>query len=339
MDQIIIGKLRLFNLGLRWVQQNLFSNLGNSVLTLICTLGLYQLVSSFCSWAFSTAQWQVIGTNLPIFLVGRYPVDQYWRIWLVLLILLSLCSLELCKKLEILKINWLSWFWLAFTPLALWLIGGGFGLKPVGVNLWNGLLLTLLMAIAGIVLSFPLGLLLALGRQSSMPVISALSTAYIEILRGLPLIGILFMAQVMLPLALPPELQIDRVLRAIAGFTLFSAAYLAENVRGGLQSVPQGQTQAAMALGLSTPAILWLIVLPQALRAVTPAIAGQFIGLFKDTSLVSIVGLVDLMGIGRSVLAQPNFVGRYAEVYLFIGSIYWLFCYGISRFSKNLEYR
>ncbi|WP_246828972.1 amino acid ABC transporter permease [Synechococcus sp. PCC 7502] len=286
------------------------------------------------AWIFFSAQWQVVSANLPLFLVGRYPAAQYWRIWLVLGIFSTLGLLELFHELQVLQIHRIKWLWLGSAPVILWLIGGGFGLTPVNVNLWNGLLLTLLMAIAGIILSFPLGVLLALGRQSSMPIISILSTSYIEIMRGLPLIGILFMAQVLLPLCLPPEIKIDRVVRAIAGFTLFSAAYLAENVRGGLQAVSQGQMQAGKALGLSTPTILWFIVLPQALRAVTPAIAGQFIGLFKDTSLVSIVGLVDLMGIGRSILAQPDFVGSYAEVYLFIGGIYWLFCYGISLLSR-----
>ncbi len=299
---------------------------------MICGFLLYQLGSSFFGWVIFSAKWQVISANFPLFLVGRYPTDQYWRIWLLLGIGIGLSILTLLKRFK-----WIGLVWLGFSPVAIWLIGGGLGLKPVGVSLWNGLLLTLLMAIAGIVLSFPLGLLLALGRQSSMPVISWLSITYIETIRGLPLIGILFMAQVMLPLFFPPEVKVDRVVRAIAGFVIFSAAYLAENVRGGLQAVPQGQIQAGKALGFGMPSILWLIVLPQALRAVTPAIAGQFIGLFKDTSLVSLVGLVDLTGIGRSILAQPDFVGRYAEVYLFIGLIYWIFCFGISQFSKTLE--
>jgi general L-amino acid transport system permease protein len=331
---MMIGKssLSFLSLSIKWLRQNLFSNLFNSLLTLICGFLLYQAGSGFIGWTFTTAKWQVISVNLPLFLVGRYPADQYWRIWLVGGVIFGLSILNLLKT-----FSWISWVWLGSIPLILWLIGGSLGLKPVGVNLWNGLLLTLLIAIAGIVLSFPLGLILALGRRSSLPVISWLSVAYIEIIRGLPLIGILFMAQVMLPLFLPPEIKVDRVVRAIAGVVIFSAAYLAENVRGGLQAVPQGQIQAGKALGLNPFSILWLIVLPQALRAVTPAIAGQFIGLLKDTSLVSLVGLVDLTGIGRSVLAQPDFVGRYAELYLFIGLIYWIFCFGISRFSKTLE--
>ncbi len=331
------------NLSCRWLRQNLFSNFFNSLLTLVCGIFLYWLSSAVFTWLFFSAKWEVISKNLPLFLVGRYPAEQYWRIWLVVGFVLSLLGLEIFKKLQFSKPNfnqnqtkiWLNLLWLGAIPLIFWLIGGGFGLKPVSISLWNGLLLTLLIAISAIVLSFPLGLLLALGRQSEMPIISGLSIIYIEVMRGLPLIGILFFAQNMLPLFLPPELKIDRVARAIAGFTIFSAAYLAENVRGGLQSIPVGQIQAGKALGLGMPKILGFIVLPQALRAVTPAIAGQFIGLFKDTSLVSVVGLVDMMGIGRSILAQPDFAGNYGEVYVAIGLIYWIFCYFISLISKN----
>jgi general L-amino acid transport system permease protein len=163
------------------------------------------------------------------------------------------------------------------------------------------------------------------------------STLYIETVRGLPLIGILFTAQVMLPLVLPRTLEIDSVVRTIAGLALFSAAYLAENVRGGLQSVPQGQVEAAQALGLSHGLIVGFIVLPQALRAVIPAIVGQFIGLFKDTSLLSLVGLFELTGMARSILSQPEFIGRYAEVYGFVGLIYWGFCYSMSVTSRRVE--
>ena len=227
--------------------------------------------------------------------------------------------------------------WVLSLPVSLWLLGGSVGLTPVDVNVWNGLVLTLLVAVSGIVFSFPLGILLALGRQSDLPVVKIFCILYIEIVRGLPLIGILFMAQVMLPLFLPAGLEIDRVLRAIAAFILFSAAYLAENVRGGLQSIPKGQAEAARALGLNVPQAIALIILPQALKASIPAIVGQFIGLFKDTSLVAIVGLVDLMGVARTVLSQPEFIGRYSEVYLFVALIYWLFCFSLSQFSQNLE--
>jgi len=241
-----------------------------------------------------------------------------------------------CKKFEISSLT-VAIAWFISLPISLWLVGGNFGLTAVDANVWNGLVLTLLVAISGITFSFPLGILLALGRQSTLPVIKLFCTCYIELVRGLPLIGILFMAQVMLPLFLPAGLEIDRVLRAIAAFVLFSAAYLAENVRGGLQSIPKGQAEAARSLGLNIPLTIALIILPQALKASIPAIVGQFIGLFKDTSLVAIVGLVDLMGIARTVLSQPEFIGRYAEVYLFVAIIYWVFCFSMSQASQKLE--
>ncbi|ACK67580.1 polar amino acid ABC transporter, inner membrane subunit [Rippkaea orientalis PCC 8801] len=233
--------------------------------------------------------------------------------------------------------NWLGLCWLITFFVLLWLLQGGLFLETVKLDNFSGLILTLLTAIVSIVLSFPFGILLALGRQSSLNVIRWLSIAYIEVIRGLPLIGILFMAQIMLPLILPVGSRPDRVIRAIAGFTLFSAAYLAENVRGGLQSVPKGQIEAAKALGLNPIFVLIFIVLPQALKAVIPSIVGQFISLFKDTSLLAIVGLVDLLGISQSILANPKFIGRYGEVYLFIAVIYWIFCYSMSWASRKLE--
>lgn len=271
------------------------------------------------------------------FLCLIFPWDLTSRLWLLLIAVLLLTGFWLGGKFHQLIAPWLSLTWLLSFPVILWLIGGGFGLQPVSTNLWNGLLLTLLMAVVSIILSFPIGVLLALGRTSYLPVVRWFCICYIEIVRGLPLIGILFLAQVMLPLFLPTDLRLDRLLRGVAGLVLFSAAYMAENVRGGLQAIPLGQIEAAKALGLNTPLVVILIILPQALRAVIPAIVGQFIGLFKDTSLLSLVGLVELTGISRSILAQPQFLGRYAEVYLFIGLIYWIFCYLMSLASRRLE--
>jgi general L-amino acid transport system permease protein len=233
--------------------------------------------------------------------------------------------------------TWLAAIWVLTFGVVLWLLMGGWLLNTVPITSLSGLILTLLVAVVSIALSFPLGVLLALGRQSELPAIRWLATIYIELFRGLPLIGILFMAQIMLPLVLPSDVLIDQVWRAIAGYTLFTAAYLAENVRGGLQSVPKGQTEAAKALGLSSPLVITLIILPQALRAVIPTIVGQFISLFKDTSLLIIVSLVDLLGISQSILANPKYVGRSAEIYLFIGLIYWIFCYSMSLASRKLE--
>ncbi len=263
------------------------------------------------------------------------PVNTNSRLWLIGIGFSAFISLWLGKNFSKLISPYLAFAWILSFPVILWLIGGGLGLRLVSSSDWNGLLLTLLMAAISIVLSFPIGILLALGRTSDLPVVKWFSILYIEIIRGLPLIGILFLAQVMLPLFLP--IRLDRVLRGVAGLIIFSAAYMAENVRGGLQSVPRGQVEAAKVLGLNPALVLLLIVLPQALRAVIPAIVGQFIGLFKDTSLLSLVGLLELTGMARSILAQPEFLGRYAEVYLFIGLIYWVFCYSMSLASRKLE--
>jgi general L-amino acid transport system permease protein len=376
-----------------WARQNLFSTWYNVLLTLISLGAVVFTLKGLGTWILTQAQWDVVAVNLRLMIVGRYPVEQLWRLWLVLLLLVAILTFSwgtlegwgrrasitvVCAAVgligaialshqELSSLGWLTgvagvavgagglgaliqrqpwgkslraWLpllWLSTFFVALWLIGGGLGLTTVSTTFWNGFLLTLLVAVVSIVLSFPLGVLLALGRQSQLPLIRTISTGYIELIRGLPLIGILFMAQVMLPLLLPPQITVDQLMRAIAGLTLFSAAYLAETVRGGLQSIPNGQWEASRALGLSTPLTLGLIVLPQALRTVIPAIVGQFISLFKDTALLSIVGLVELTGIARSITSQAEYLGRYGEVYLVLGLIYWLFCYGMSVASRRLE--
>jgi len=233
--------------------------------------------------------------------------------------------------------KWLALAWAIALPIALWLLLGGFGLRPVNINDWGGMLLTVFVSVLSILLSFPLGILLALGRQSTLPVIRWLSTAYIELVRGLPLLSILFFASVMVPLFVPGNIRLNLVVRAIIGLTLFTAAYLAETIRGGLQSIPRGQTEAARALGLSTPLTLGLIILPQALKVSIPAIVGLFISLLQDTTLLLIIGLFELLGISRAILANPQFIGRYAEVYLFIGLIFWVLCYAMSWGSRRLE--
>lgn len=374
-----------------WVKKNLFSNLFNSILTIVSVLLIFWFAFNLINWAFTQAQWTVLQANFRLFFVGRYPIDQLWRVWLVLGIIVSVggiswgilsassalfhrsnlitlaivaaCCMAVALPAGIttalLLLGMLLLFvvsafggkqikkfspspslplvWLLSFFVILWLLQGGWFLKPVKLDDLSGLILTILAALVSIVLCFPFGVLLALGRQSELPLIRWLSIAYIEIIRGLPLIGILFMAQVMLPLVLPSGFRVDRVVRAIAGFTIFSSAYLAENVRGGLQSIPRGQYEAAKALGLNPALSVLLIVLPQALRAVIPSIVGQFISLFKDTSLLAIVGLVDLLGISRSILANPKYIGRYAEVYLFIAVIYFIFCSCMSVASKKLE--
>jgi His/Glu/Gln/Arg/opine family amino acid ABC transporter permease subunit len=228
---------------------------------------------------------------------------------------------------------------LAALPLVMFVLVYGVGtLLPItDTRRWGGLLLTIMLTMVGIIASFPLGVLLALGRRSELPVVSAVSTIYIEAVRGVPLITVLFMAQLLVPLINPTLAEVPNVFRAMVGIILFSAAYLAENVRGGLQSVPPGQEEAAKAVGMSGWQIITFITLPQALRAVIPALVGQFISLFKDTSLVAIVGLVDLTGIAESIVAQTEFLGLRREVYIFITLIYFVFSYSMGYISRRIE--
>jgi general L-amino acid transport system permease protein len=231
--------------------------------------------------------------------------------------------------------------WLISLPVILFLLHGAEWLErlpAVRTSLWGGLMINLLLAAIGIAASFPLGVLLALGRRSALPVVKTFSTLFIELVRGVPLITILFMASVTLPLFLPGDIRVDRLVRALVGITLFSAAYMAENVRGGLQAIPLGQVDAAKAIGLSGTRTMQLIVLPQALRLVIPAIVGQFISLFKDTTLVLIVGLLEILGVGKTIIAgNPEWVSAQAEVYLFIALVFWVFTYSMSRSSRRLE--
>jgi general L-amino acid transport system permease protein len=211
-------------------------------------------------------------------------------------------------------------------------------LPKVETSSWGGLMVTLLLAIGGILISFPIGVLLALGRRSSLPILSGFSTILIEAVRGVPLVSILFMSSIILALFLPPEVRIDRLVRALLGMALFSAAYTAENVRGGLQSIPQGQYEAAKAVGLNGFQTTIFIILPQALRIVIPAIVGQFISLFKDTTLAVIVAINELLNIGKSILqSNPEYIGLQAEVYIFIAVIFWIFSYLMSFASRQLE--
>ena len=327
-----------------WVQKNLFNTGFNAVLTLMCVVFLYSIASALFNWL-RVAQWTVVSDNLRLFWMGRYPEDQVWRMWACLGVVMALGvaqGMQMHVK-DPRRRQQLQSLIYVLLPIALitiaWLANGGFGLPLMRTSLLGGLFLTLFTAAISIALAFPIAILLALGRRSDLPVIRGVSTGYIELVRGLPLIGILFMAQVMLPLVMPSGFRMDRLWRAIAGLTLFNAAYLAENIRAGLQALPKGQAEAARSLGLGSFQTLRLIILPQALRLVTPAIVGQFISLFKDTSLLALFAVFELTGTARSVLSQPQFLGRNAEVYAFIGLIYWIFCFTMSRLSQRLEVR
>ncbi len=295
--------------------------------------------NSIAIWA-RRSRYAVVLLLVPAILAFAFPFGDSQRNWLIALTVTGLVGWGLGRaRPEVLKRSVLAG-WVISLPVIIILTRGfsesGF-MPVVGTNLWGGLLLTFLLTVVGILFSFPLGVLLALGRRSELPAIRWFSVGYIELVRGVPLITILFMAQLMLPLFLPTGWTVDRVIRAMVGITLFSAAYLAENVRGGLQAIPRGQFEAAHALGLNGFQTMTFIILPQALRLIIPILVGQFIAVFKDTSLVAIVGLLDLVGIAKTVLAQPDFLGLQREVYAFISLLYWVLSYGMSYLSQRLE--
>ena len=248
---------------------------------------------------------------------------------------------HLIGRTSVVKSRWVLIGWLLSLVLTIFLLRGFEGnetLPQVGTGLWGGLLLTFLLALVGIVASFPIGVLLALGRRSSLPVVKIFCTLFIELVRGVPLVTILFMFSIILPLFLPENVRVDRVLRAMMAMTFFAAAYMAENVRGGLQAIPRGQYEAAKAVGLSGFQTMLLIILPQALRAVIPAIVGQFIALFMDTTLAIIVGLVELLAVGKSILnSNVEWLLLDSEVYIFIAAVFWVFTYSMSYASRQLE--
>lgn len=304
----------------------------------------------------SAGRWGGMVRNLAVGLAGLQllwmllPAGSWVQTRMGIALALLLLGYLLGRALPLANVL-LGWAWVATIPVALIILHGGITLLgwrwyPLGAevpsNLYGGLLLTFLLTIIGITCSFPLGVALALGRRSQLPAIRYFCVAYIELIRGVPLISLLFMAMVVLPLFLPAGMANPaNVTRAAVAVTLFSAAYLAETVRGGLQAVPKGQWEAADALGLTGWQKLRLIVLPQALRAVIPALVGQFIGLFKDTSLVALVGLTDFLNASRSILVQPAWSqitgGITREVYLTVALCYLLFSFGLSWASQRLE--
>ena len=307
----------------------------------LITLALIALLGwggwSVLHWLLHGADWSVVTSNLPLYGVGSYPADQRWRplVWITGLILLTLFTLVGPRRGIWRKA--LPIAWLAIAPLGLWFLAGGLGLMPVGTSDWGGLSLTLLLTIGSGLLALPLGVLLALGRRSALPVLRWSSVAYIELMRAVPLIAVLFFGQLLIPLFLPPGFEINRVLRAVLAFALFASAYIAEDVRGGLQAIPPTQQEAAQVLGLSPRQTLQLVVLPQALRIALPSLTNQAVGLLQNTSLMAILGLVELLGISTSLLANPAFIGRYLEVYLWLAAVYWLACTAMALLARHLE--
>ena len=293
------------------------------------------------SWVVQAADWSVVGSNLPLYLSGSYPASERWRPWLWVSLLTVLTLVTLFRPSKAGRLRWLElalpWCWIGMIPLGLGLLGGGIALSAVPSREWGGLSLTLLLTACSAALALPIGVLLALGRNSDLPVLRLSSRLYIDLMRAVPLIAVLFFGQLLIPLFLPMQLEINRVLRAVVAFALFAAAYVAEDVRGGLQSIPSTQTEAAAALGLSPIQSLRLVVLPQALRIAIPALTNQAIGLLQNTSLMALLGLVELLGIGRSLLANPAFIGRHLEVYVWLGGLYWVFCTAMALLARRIE--
>jgi general L-amino acid transport system permease protein len=294
-----------------------------------------------CAIPGAGACWAFVKAKFGQFIYGRYPLDERWRVNLTAVLLIIGIVPIAIPRVPFKRQN-LLYLLIVFPIAAFFLLTGGvFGLRIVETPLWGGLLVTLVVAIVGMVASLPLGILLALGRRSRMPLVRATSVVFIEFVRGVPLITVLFMASVMLPLLLPPGVSLDKLLRVLIGVALFSAAYMAEVVRGGLQAIPRGQYEAAEAMGLSYWQRMRLVVLPQALTIVIPGIVNSFIALFKDTSLVLIVGIFDLLGVVQQNFTDANWASPAtpATGYVFAGFVFWLFCYAMSRYSIFTERR
>jgi general L-amino acid transport system permease protein len=322
----------------------------NRIFTVVLAVLLAAALVPFAQWAFIDAVWRpdaaacrvahgacwgFIAEKYRFILFGTYPFDEQWRPAVSCLLLIGLWAFSALRKFWR---PWLALVWAAgLCAIGVLMWGGVPGLPYVENERWGGLILTLLLTTFGLAFAFPLSILLALGRRSGLPALRALCVGYIELVRGVPLISLLFMASVMLPLFLPGGVSIDKLARAQIALILFAAAYLAEVVRGGLQAIPRGQYEAADALGLSYwQSTLW-VVLPQALRIAVPPLVNTFIGFFKDTSLVLIIGLFDLLSTIKLSLTEPAWNGFGVEAYLFAALVYFLFCFALSRYSRRFE--
>jgi general L-amino acid transport system permease protein len=344
-----------------WLRTNLFATPGDTAMTIVAMLFVAWIIPPL--WGFLVADavwsdpeglrgeacrfegvgacWIFIQGRINFFIYGFYPTDQIWRVNVMFLIGIMLLVPLLVPRAPF-KRTCALLFFVAYPVVAYILMGGGvFGLRPVPTSQWGGLTLTLIISLIGIIASTPLGILLALGRQSKLPIIKGFCIGFIELWRAVPLITVLFMASVMFPLFMPQGVSIDTLLRAIVGIILFESAYMAEVVRGGLQAMPRGQYEAAYALGLNKAKTMGLIILPQALKHVIPGIVNTFIALFKDTSLVSIIGIFELLNTVRAAGSDINWTSPTHAVtgYIFAGFVFWVFCFAMSRYSIYMEQR
>jgi general L-amino acid transport system permease protein len=334
-----------------WIKSNLFANLPTSIGTIIIGLILLAIVPRFINWAFISAVWAkdydachaaagacwgVVAEKYRIIVFGRYPFEEQWR---PLVSALALLGLLVASCMRPFWKPWLAALWIGVLAFFFTVMYGGvLGLSRVDTDRWGGLPLTLLLASLSMSMAFPIALVIALGRRSKLPAIRSVCTIYVELIRGVPLISVLFMASFMFPLLMPQGFSIDVLVRVLAGITLFAAAYMAEVIRGGLQAVPKGQVEAAATLGLSYWQTQRKIVLPQALAMVVPGIMNNFISTFKDTSLVTIVSLYELTGaMSLALNSDANWRPFKIEGYLFIALIYFIFCFSMSRYSIWIE--
>ena len=333
-----------------WVTHNLFNGVFNSILTIVTLFFLWKVVPPLVRWAFidsawhTTGQacrqaagacWSVISMNYRFILFGFYPYEQQWRPFLAMMILFGLLFYSRDRT------HWkkpLAYAWIiGLFTMGLLMKGGLFGLKSVESTQWGGLPLTLLLAVFGLTAAYPLGVILALGRRSKMPGVKALCILYIELIRGVPLISLLFMSAIIFPLFLPEGVTFNKILRAQVAIILFTAAYIAEVVRGGLQAMSRGQYEAAESIGLNYYLTMRLVILPQALKIVIPPTVSILISAFKDTSLVVIIALFDLLKTTQTVLSNPEWMGFSREAYVVIAILYFLGCFSMSNYSRKLE--
>lgn len=350
-----------------WVRKNLFASVGDSILTVIGLFLVAMILPPLINWAFihavwsgadrtacatvaqggvqpdgwSGACWAFVNAKFGQFMFGRYPFEERWRPILAAVLFVALLVPLLIPRVPRKGLNAVLLFFVLPIIAFVLLVGNMFGLPHVETPLWGGLLVTLTLSFVGIAVSLPIGILLALGRRSKMPVVKMLCVIFIETIRGVPLITVLFMASVMLPLFLPAGVTFDKFLRALIGVSLFAAAYMAEVVRGGLQAIPKGQYEGADSLGLRYWQKMYFIVLPQALKLVIPGIVNTFIGMFKDTSLVYIISMFDLLGVVRQNFSDANWATPQtpASGLIFAAAVFWLFCFGMSRYSIFMERR
>ncbi|MDR5903771.1 amino acid ABC transporter permease [Franzmannia qiaohouensis] len=337
---------------LAWLRANLFSGPINSFFSLLGLYLLYLMLVPTIQWGLINADWVgtsrddcsregacwvFINARFTQFIYGLYPRSELWRVDLTFATFAGLIGWLMIPRLPFKR--WVALVTLIGFPVFAYflLYGGHFGLPVVQTHRWGGLMLTLVLAVVGMVGALPIGILLALGRRSQMPIVKSFCVVFIEFWRGVPLITVLFMASVMLPLFMPTGVSVDRLIRAFIGITLFQSAYMAEVVRGGLQAIPRGQEEAAAALGMGYWKRMGLIVLPQALKMMIPGIVNTFISLFKDTTLVMIIGLFDLLGIVQAALSDSRWLGFALEGYIFAAFMFWIFCFSMSRYSQYLE--